>query len=172
MYRFSSVAGAFIALVAFIAPTLPANAIPIKYSFAASDFGVGAPQDPVVGTIVYEAASLSATIDSLIAIDLTIAGHAYTLGEIGLLSQFGTDFVIGGSLRGGAVVNGTDDFFIRFDTETGTPEAFVYATAQSFVHQAATLIASRMVAVPEPSTLALFGFGLLSLAGYRRWQFH
>src|SRR3954469_19731235 len=62
-----------------------AHAIPVTVSFAVSGFrsddGEVPPTDPVVGSIVYDAASITSNINSLTSVNLTIAGHTYTIGE-------------------------------------------------------------------------------------------
>lgn len=66
-----------------------AHATPFELTFTATGFGPGifsssnAPQSPVSGSILFTAASLGAAVTSIDAIDLTIGGHAYTVGEVG-----------------------------------------------------------------------------------------
>jgi hypothetical protein len=88
-------------------PVTPASAIPITVSFTATGFNVGAPTDPVTGSIGYDAASTTAPPNSLTSINLTIAGHAYSLAEVG----FADSTVIGALINGVNFVGAsTNDF--------------------------------------------------------------
>jgi len=89
-----------------------------KFDFMATDFVPGveiyqeAPQASVTGWIKFTAEQLGAPVTSIEAVDLTIAGHKYTVEEIGALSGpndyvfVGTAWVING-IRGG-----TNDFYL------------------------------------------------------------
>ena len=120
-----------------------ANATTIQLSFEVAAFipltPIGPtsppPQAIVNGTIIYEAGSLGAAIDSLTSINLTISGYTYTTSEIGSYeqsvsggstAQFGhwapvfykndTFFNgIGGLITGASGIrDATNDFFIRY----------------------------------------------------------
>ena len=73
----------FALLVALVVVTTAAGAIPVTLTFTASGFGPGAPQDPVTGSYTWEADSVTGDIAALTAVNLTIGGHTYTLGEVG-----------------------------------------------------------------------------------------
>jgi hypothetical protein len=93
-----------------IAPLSVAQAVPIQLTFTASGFGIGAPDDSIPGTILWDAASVSSTINSLTSISLTISGHFYTLGEISFASPFSGNLdVIGGTIGGLAGLNNNTD---------------------------------------------------------------
>jgi hypothetical protein len=146
-------------------PLTPASAIPITVSFTASGFQAGAPADPVTGSIVYDAASTTAPPDSLTSIDLTIAGHAYSLAEVAF-SSF-SDTIIGSTTAGFPVVIGDiNSFFIDWIASSITPVEFAYGcetgcsrafTTFTFTQFSVTAAA----AVPEPSSLTLLLAGVL-----------
>jgi len=151
--------------------TTPAWAIPVTVSFEATGFGAGAPTDPVIGTIVYDAASTTSNINSLTSISLTIGSHAYTVGEVGFVSPFGTSQVIG-ALTGGVtgLSLGSDDFFMRWDETTLVPDLFGYTTASSGVTFFQVVsptnftrfsVTADTTSVPEPGSLALFMVGVV-----------
>ena len=130
--RSSSFAFAFLLILLSGGIGTPAHAIAITVSFQASPFQAGAPTDPVVGSIVYDAASTTSTINSLTSINLTTAGHTYTLGEVGFLSPFGADQFIYGLINGTTIVNGTNDFVFRWNETTLIPVEFTYSAVGGF----------------------------------------
>jgi len=144
-------------------PLTPASAIPITVSFTASGFQDGAPTDPVTGSIVYDAASTTAPPNSLTSIDLTIAGHTYSLDEVG----FSVGTIIGSTLDGvGVVIGDLNTFFIEWTASSITPLEFAYGcetgctrgfTTSTFTQFSVTAPA----AVPEPSSLTLLLGGVL-----------
>ena len=155
----------------FLAP-LTAHAVPITVQFTADTFFV--PHSPVTGTVVYDAASTTDLIDSLISIDLNIDGHTYSLGEVGF-APLGTDTQqIYGLLNGTSTVISSDDFSLTWELTTLIPEFFFFTTASS----TETWVASQdgftqfsvtgPSAVAEPSTLSLFAAGLIALGFMRR----
>ena len=151
-----------------------ANAIPIEMSFAATDFSGGAA--PVSGAFTWDAASTTATIDSLLSVSLTIAGHTYTLGEVGFISPIDASLgdTIGGVINGVCCIGGgTDDFTIDWDRESGDPNTFTYIFLGLEDFPSSNTFSSFSITateIPEPSTLALFatGLALLAFMGWRR----
>jgi len=149
----------------FAIPLTPAFAIPITVSFTVTGFLAGAPTDPVTGSVVYDAASTTSNINSLTSINLTIAGHSYSLAEVGFVEGFPDNTVIGGLINGiGTVAANTDDFFINWDTSTLHPVLFAYSCATCVVYFGFTFTqfnVTAAAAVPEPSSLTTLLTGIL-----------
>ena len=142
------------------------SAATIEMTFTATNFAplVGAVppiDDPVSGTIRYEAASINAPIDALTSVSLVIAGHMYTLAEIGFDNETGVNYI--GGLVDGVLGSGNfeDDFQIGWDTGSLVPLILLYAASGS----AGLWITSEfsqfaVVAVPEPATMPLLALAL------------
>ena len=160
------------AVIFFLAlRAISANAVAIKVDFTAAGFGAGAPTDPVTGTIIYDAASPTADINSLTSINLTIGGHSYSLGEVGFISWPGAQCIGGVVNEANALVSGTDDFTLGWDKNSLSPYGFVYATQSPdlFMSTHYTSFSVKAVsAVPEPIIILLLGSGLIGLLGYGR----
>lgn len=160
--------------------TIPAQAIPIEVNFIAEDFTLSPhsspfptdpPTDPVMGTIIYEAASVTANIDSLTSIDLIIDGHHYSISEIGFISPFpSARQKIGGTLTEvNGIFSGTDDFWIDWFQDTLIPIWFYYTSSSiEGIWFSTTFSSFSVETVPEPATMLLLASGLLGLLGFRR----
>jgi hypothetical protein len=156
----------------------PAQAIPITVSFTATGFtplsGTDpAPTDPVTGTIVYDAASTTSTINSFISVDLTIGGHTYSVGEL-VSGTFIVKQFIGGAPFGFLGVQaGTDDLALGWDQAGLGNPILIYATAavpgSTWSAGSFTQFSITAAPVPEPGSLLLLGAGLLTgLVAMRR----
>jgi hypothetical protein len=82
-----------------------------------------------------------------------------------LYDQDGADLLFSGSVPGPGVL-------LDFDTlEIWDPVRFVYTDATGTVMLDRRLLPTSPTAVPEPATIALFGFGLVALVLMRRRRF-
>ena len=152
------------------------HAIPITVAFTATGFiplvgSIPAPDDPVIGTIIYDAASISSPIDSLTSISLAISGHTYAIGDIGSFSDSGIAYI--GGLIDGVLGSGNfeNDFLIVWDMTTLVPLQFLYATLDSSGIWYTLNFSQFSVTtslLPEPSLPALLVLGLLGIVATRR----
>lgn len=113
---------------------LAASATPITMSFTASGFQNAGTQypgldGPVTGSLSWDGASVNDPIAALTGINLAIAGHSYTLPEVGVINN-GTSSVVGGQAHGVNAVVGdgsADDFLMTFDRVQPAITSFAYA---------------------------------------------
>lgn len=174
----------FFAVCVMLSGTGSVLATPIAVSFEITGFapsnGNAAPTDPVIGTIIYNAASISSPINSVSSINMTLAGHTYTVSEVGILTPLsipgGTLIGFGGILNeDGSVSSMTDDFWLRWNVNDLTPFDFVYSSsAQSGIWSTQITQANKFFTkfnvsvVPEPATVLLILLGFVGLLPFRR----
>lgn len=162
-----------------------AAAAPVTMEFTADGFqnaGVQFPgfAGPLHGSLTWEPADPNqphGPIGQLLAIDLVIGGHAFTLGEIGIAHQGSHQTALGGLWRGANAVVGDgsgDDFLIVFNRLKPSIDAFAYslqgkngAIWWTPAQSSARYLPANAVSEPAPLALAAFG-ALLAVAGLRR----
>jgi hypothetical protein len=170
--------------LAMLALGSTARAVPVTLAFTVNDFpptfaGTPAPVDPVSGVIIYEAANVTAPIESLTSISLAIGSHSFAVGELGFTSSaVSTSHIIGGTLNGVTGVGTfTNDFSIQFDrvAQPGVGANFVYASADLFGIWRSTKFTSFSLtagATPVPETgsasLLLAGLVIAASIAWRR----
>ena len=148
---------------------LVAHGAAYRFDFNASNFiseyGNPVPADPVHGSITFQAASLGAEVEAILAVDLEINGHVYQVSEVGGY-RFGTGYLFGGLLNDvNSIVSKTNDFWVQ--NQTGH-EDLVYAIDTPVVDfWTSQKIEITITAVPEPSTAALCLVGLAGVAALR-----
>jgi hypothetical protein len=147
-----------------------AAALPFVLTFTATVPGY--PGSPISGSFNYDAASITAPVNALTAVNLTLDGQVYTLADTGFENGVSVS-VIGGLLNGAPVVAaGTNDFYLSFDRVTGQPLEFVGASPSlPLTNPTSSGFPSFTIApaavVPEPASVALVALGLAGL-GFRR----
>ena len=172
-----------LALFSLVCAVRPVHAIPFTFTFEASGFvreadpTVPPPDDPVSGSISYDAAAQRAPIDSLTSLNLTIDGHTYDVGEVGFLLTGAGEQVVGAIVQAGAVFGpdrvrtGRNDFLVQWDPATLTLQRFVYASenVEDTTFSATTLTSGNPVSEPATLPLAVLATGLIAVfAGKRR----
>jgi hypothetical protein len=160
--------------------TSSAQAATFTLQFSADGFvnsGVQFPGNsgPVSGTLSWEAASPSDAVGTITAFDMVIAGHQYTLAEIGVANEGTTQTAFGGLANGANSVVGSgqfDDFLIVFDRLAPRIDAFAYSIQGlvGAIWWTPTQTSIRYVTqtVPEPTSALLVLAALGTLAAARR----
>ena len=149
----------------------------VRIDFQASGFGPSngntAPNDPVIGMILYEGSI--GEISSLVSVSLTLNNYTYSVEDLGFVSPLEDDpldplFVIAGTSRGlYSLLNLTNDISLIWDGDGLIPMGFTYTSStlsggwstQNFDYFSFT-------AIPIPASVWLFGSGLLGLVGMAR----
>jgi hypothetical protein len=174
--RLSGFVGVILTLLSQIL-AMPARADLITVSFQATNItGVGVPPASTVnGSIQYDAASTTSSINSLTSVDLTIAGHTYALAELDFASVAPNQF-IEALTNHTTLVKGNNNFELRWTAATLIPVAFEYSSSGAtdiFLSQDFTQFSvAEAASVPEPTSFSIFLtavilVGSLYLAGWR-----
>lgn len=169
---------------AVLALSLPAGAAlasPVMLELKASGFQNAGTQYPgfdgeVEVRLSWDTANKADPIASFLSIDIEIAGHQYTMAEIGIANQGATQTAIGAIVRGANVVVGDgvyNDFLLVFDRVNPAINAFAYsiqgkAGAIWWTPSTTSAAYVDINSVPEPATLALLLPALAGLALMRR----
>ena len=155
-------------------------ASPFIATFSISGMSDESPIQSLSGSVTYEASSLYGTIESITAINLNIDGHAYTLGEVGYQTfvtppdsaPFDWTSVGGKMNEVGQVNENTNDFWLRWRTDTHEWIDFVYAVPDregvwgaAFWDPVAVQFNIAPAPVPEPETYGMMLTGLCLIAG-------
>lgn len=154
-----------------------ACAAPVTLKFHADGFQNAGTQwagfsGPIDGSISWDAtANPSDPIAMLTAIDLTIAGHSYSLAEVGIANQGSTQTAIGGLFNGANAVVGNgaaNDFLLVFDRVNPFISAFAYSiqgmTNAIWWSPTNSSAAFDTNHVPEPGSMALAALALGAMA--------
>jgi hypothetical protein len=151
----------------------PARAITVELDFTAVDFPPASPNASISGRFTYEAASLTSPATSLTSVDLTISGHTYTLGEVGV-ALFGDTEVIGSTIEGvGGLQSGVNTFALSYIPSTGIPDyhPFQYSAvsdpdiSEGLRYSQFSIRSVSSAAAPEPATWSLLLIGFLGAGG-------
>ncbi len=170
-----------LAMTLLVLSTNPVNATPYRIDFVFDQFdsiipnGESAPYDLITGSISYDADGVDRAWNQLLAIDLMIGTHEYRMEEA-LISDAGVEMYVYADMGNGhEMVRGTDDFFIAVGYLGGPLfNGMAYTTAGvegSWNTMSARVFELSEISgapVPEPTTMFLFGSGLVGLVGFRK----
>lgn len=168
-------------LLVGLAAATCASAAALTMNFTADGFANAGTQypgysGPISGSISWiGGASLSDPISVLTDIHMTIAGHAYSLGEIGIANQGSTQTAIGGLWHGANAVVGDgsgNDFLLVFDRVHPGISAFAYSiegkTDAIWWTPSSSHAEFAAAETPEPASFTLALLGLAAGFGLRR----
>jgi len=169
---FSRIATVFAVASSLFGPIGTVSALPFMLTFTASSFEPvfdnSPPSDPISGSLVFQAQSLTGPITGVDSINLTIAGHTYTVGEIGFDGSGGANLV-GGLPSGANGVGsaGPDDFALVWQQADSAFSFFSFhvASSEENLFQTRTgsvSITASPTAISSPPPLALLTVGLLA----------
>ena len=164
--------------VSAAALTLPlaAQAADYRMEFVAKDFRVydgtswsQADVAPIHGYIDYRTFfPYNDWIEELLAISLTIDGHAYGLDDL-MNERWSQGERFAGRLNDDGVMAGTDDFWL-YPKEGGGKFAFTSSRSLTGFYDASdvTIVYRPLAEVPEPGAAAMLLAGLASMGWLRR----
>lgn len=158
------------------------NAAPVTIEFSASGFQNGGTpypgfDGPIHGSITWDSQQPTDPMGALIGIDLTIAGHVYTLAEVGIANEGSTQAAIGASPSGFNAVVGNGlahDFLLVIDRVNPRIDTFAFTVEGKtgaiwwFPTQTEARFASQDVPEPGGLVLAAAALGALGLARRRQ----
>lgn len=158
---------AFVATAQDVTVTLQFTAT----NFAGAAYVLGqpaplAPNDPVSGTIVWQASSINAPLQSFDSINLTIANHSYSVGELSYEDRFYIDgtYLIGCTAPGGGILNAHDNFWMMWYPNSLVPYEFAYTAGNTNGEwSTSTFTDFTITSIPEPSTGWLATVGSICL---------
>lgn len=162
------------AVLAFGSTAANASVAQHTYNFTATGFASGAPVNPVIGSITATFDQASVGSGSIDAITLNIGTHTFTTGEVGFQAWNG-GILFGGTACGlTCMAGGTNDFWLYWTNFANFANAqLAYSNSPVDPHgyfftSSHVQITTGSTAVPEPTTSALLGLGLLGFIATRR----
>ena len=153
-----------------------AFSLPFTLTFTASSFEPlfdnSPPSDSISGSLVFQAPFLTGPITGVDSINLTIAGHTYTVGEIGFDGSGGAN-LIGGLPSGANTVPsaGPDDFVLVWQQADSAFSFFSFHVTSNeenlFQTSAGSIsITATPTAITSPPPLALLSVGVFAWGLY------
>lgn len=158
------------------------HAAPVTIEFSASGFQNAGTQypgydGPIHGSITWDSVNAYDPMTTLTGIDLTIAGHVYTLAEVGIANEGTTQTALGAGPSGFNAVVGNGaahDFLLVIDRVNPRIQAFAFSIQgkTNAIWWTPTQTDARFAAngVPEPGGVLLAGAALGALGLVRRRQ--